>query len=554
MPPQKPNTSPAELAPTPEASLAESLTAMAHRVDRMEAELGAFAGTNTYPEWWYQYDISTTTIMNGLKDKHTDPSRLTEYFQLSTRERAARAAIAGPEHEEEMTTFTSLYNELGVDVVARGFSAEGIDGPLHTFVAERLKGATESGHTLLELDVLRQAYGKSSITELLGIAGDEYSSGLRPLLHSRNAIKMMRAIDQERSGGDTHEDTQLKSREWMSKALSIADGIDEAEAADYVFAASRQGDRDDADEVFGTILDRFDVYGTERLRGIATFTGIHSFENYSVDQLNLMEELLNDPEGAAERLAKHDVTVVMVNRVGDHNGVLHDTAEKFEDGNGRTLFFEINNMTDIYRHMLKLQKLGIKPSTLVLSAHSAPGQFIVSDRRDPSMKRRDIATVAGRNLVRHANDGKLLDAGDFGYSMHGMKGMARLVDELMQPSRAIDDAEEDMGRKKVLFQACDAASEVESKDIDDEGVKFSMGMDSVVSRLGNDLLENNIRSDVDIYGAPSGIQLHKSERGVSYTSSPDTLDEERKHQHAIRIRLADGELTRQDADEMAMHR
>jgi hypothetical protein len=124
----------------------------------------------------------------------------------------------------------------------------------------------------------------------------------------------------------------------------------------------------------------------------------------------------------------------------------------------------------------------------------------------------------------------------------------------MQPSRAIDDAEENRGKKKVLFQACDAATEIESKDINELGVKFSMGMDSVVGRLADDLLQNNIHSDVDVYGAPSSVQLHKSRRGVRYTRSPDTLDDPRKPQHAVRARVANGRVTHQDIDEVVMHR
>jgi len=211
-------------------------------------------------------------------------------------------------------------------------------------------------------------------------------------------------------------------------------------------------------------------------------------------------------------------------------------------------------MGDIYRYMLKLQELGIKPSTLVLAAHSAPGQFMVSDERDPSMKRRDIATVAGRALVRLVNGNGALEPGDFAYSMHGMKGMARLVEDLMQPSRSIDDAEEDEGRKKILFQACHAAGEIESIDVDESGAKFVAGMDSVVSRLGGDLASSGVRSNVDIYGASSGIQLHKSERGVRYTGQPVAFGGERQEQHAIRIRVKGGSVTRQEVDEIAMRK
>jgi len=263
---------------------------------------------------------------------------------------------------------------------------------------------------------------------------------------------------------------------------------------------------------------------------------------------------MRNPQETAEQLAQHDINVVMVNRVGDHNGVMNDTAADFEDGNSRTLFFEINRLGDIYRRMNILHKIGIRPSTLILAAHSAPGQFIVSDIRDADLKHSDIATTAGRNLVRVVTESSAIEPGETGYALHGMRGMARLVEDYMQSSRAIDDAPEDIDRKKILFQACYAASEVESQDIDDTGVKFVMGMDSVVSGLGKDLAANGAQSKVDIYGAPGGIQLHKSERGVRYSGQPASFGEGRQPLHAVRIRLEDGSVTQENVDEIVLHK
>jgi len=360
----------------------------------------------------------------------------------------------------------------------------------------------------------------------------------------------MRFTDQAYNFDSTEEEDIASNQRWMAQALVAATGIAEDEAMAYTFAASRIGGEPD---IIG-VLDRFDHFGTERLQDLAAFTGINAFEDYNLDQLKLMEDLLRRPGETAKYLADHDVTVVMVNRVGDGSSALTNTAEIFDDGKGRTLFFEINSMSDIYRHMLKLRDLEVKPSTLVLAAHSAPGQFIVSDIREPSEPRRNIATVLGRNLVQSVNDGDELEEGDFGYSMHGMKGFARIIEDFMQPSRAIDDAEEDEGRKKILFQACEAATEVNSRDIDDEGNTIVLGMASVASQLGADLLESGIQSSVDIYGAPTSIQLHKSEQGVRYSSNPTTLEGERQPQHAVRIRVEHGQLDKHEVDEVAMHR
>jgi hypothetical protein len=534
----------------PGPNLAENLALVAQQTGRLEAELPSLAGTNTYPEWWTQEAVSLSVVRQQLRDPNADPKYVSEYFQLYKNQLEVRAAISG--HDYGISPLASAYHDLGAEVVARGLLAEAPTGPMHTAIAESLQRASvkKYEHIASELGVLRQAYGKGSLTGLLGLSGDEYVDTLRPLLRSEGTIRSMRHAEQERGNDDTWRETQTKARKWMGRALSSATGVDEAEAAEYVFAASRRGE----DKSIAEILDRFDHFGVDRLRKLSGFTGIHAFETYSTEQLTLMEDLMQNPQEVAERLANHDVTVVMVNRVGDHNGVMGNAAENFEDGRGRTLFFEINSMGDIYRHMLQLQKLGIKPSSLVLAAHSAPGQFMVSDDREPAMKRRDMATIAGRALVEFVNKNGKLDPGEYAYSMHGMKGMARLVEDLMQPSRAIDDAEEDAGRKKILFQACDAASEDESVDINESGSKFVVGMDSVVSRLGRDLAANGVRSSIDIYGASAGIQLHKTKRGVRYSGQPAAFGEERQQQQAVRIRVEGGKVMHQHVDEIVMHK
>src|SRR3989344_6214614 len=279
------------------------------------------------------------------------------------------------------------------------------------------------------------------------------------------------------------------------------------------------------------------------MRKISKTTGIHGLEGYSIEQLERMEQMVEHPLEMTERLKAHDVTVVLTNRFGDHNGVMRNVAADFDD-NGRTLFFEISSLDDIYRYMSKLHAAGIKPSNMILAAHSAPGQFMVGDDRDPGAKRIDIAAVAGRRLVKIANGNNELEPGQVGFSMHGMRGMARLVEMYMQPSRAIDDDESDAGRKKIIFQACHAGAEVKMADKDDSGEKIQLGMESVISQLGKDLIESGLKTSIDIYGAPDGIQIHRTARGVQYTGMPTETSDGRVPLQAQRMRIENGRLVK----------
>jgi hypothetical protein len=527
------------------------------RVNRLEAEAPSIAGSNQYPEWFFQDNERLREIVPQLKAEGADLSNAAKYYELLAKEAELRSVITGyPQYNHPMQQLA--YN-LGEDFMGKALKAEPLDGTLHRALIDDLSQATEqtSGALAPELNVLKEAYGMQTVTELLGIGGDEFSDKLRGLLLRSRSIHWIRFMDEERGDGFKLHERQEASRVWMSKAVEAASGMPAAEASDYVFSASRRAE--DADII--SIIEKFDHFGIVRIRALTKATGLRGLEAYSTEQLERMEEFINDSAKVAERLADHDVIAVMVNRVGDRNGVgvLHNVAANFDDENMRVLFFEINSLDDIYKRMITLHKAGIKPATLVLAAHSAPGQFMVSDFREKTARRRDIATVAGRNLVAMMNSNGKLDPGDFSYSMHGMKGMARLVETYMQPSRAIDDTDDDKGREKIIFQACHSSSEVKSDDADDSGKQVQTGLQSVISQLGSDLIELGVKSKVDIYGASGGIQLQKNGRGVHYTGQPTSFEraiegEGRPHLAAQRIRISGGVLTKEEVHDIPLRK
>ncbi|MDB5166069.1 MAG: hypothetical protein JWM37_141 [Candidatus Saccharibacteria bacterium] len=523
--------------------------------------MSSLAGTGQYPEWFNSEDIAPLrSIKPQLQSGEADASYISRYFDLYDKERELGRTITGREpHGRPLQQM--IYN-LGEDVVGRGFAAESPSGSLHTAMLTDIEkeGNTKQSSVLTpELNALKVAYGTDSLTDLLGVGGDEYSDKLRSALLQPNPIKWIRFNEQEaiRDMDVKWHQTQEAARKWMSSAIEVATGMPATEASDYVFSASRKNDAENTDII--DIINKINSFGVDRIRQLAAFSGIHGLEAYTTEQLERMEALAANPTEVAERLAQHDVTAVMINRFGDHNGVLRNVAANFDDSSKRTVFFEINGMDDIYRRMVTLRKAGVQPSTLILASHSAPGQFMVSDVREKAngQERHDIAMVAGRKLVAMANGSGDLDPGDYGYSMHGMKGMARLVETYMKPSQGIDDDSRDEGRKKIIFSACHAATEVKSGDIDDNGEKFQIGTESVISQLGKDLIASGVQSNVDIFGAPGGIQMHSTELGVHYSGQPTSFDEAlvgRPRLAAERVRVEGGKLDKQEVEDIALRK
>lgn len=551
---------PAEAVQT--APMASNFAHWEDRLARLEADVIALPDIKAFPQWWYDEDYTPyRDLVFQLQTGEGDASDVGRYYQLWDKQSGLTTEITG---YESNSSLDQTISNLGEEVVAQAFTNEPMDGILHqamleelTVLADSQRGAVMNG----QLALLQRVYGTKTITELLGVRGDDYADNIRDLMHRPNSIRWMRFNENKYDSDAEWSESLLSAQDWMARAITASSGMLQSEAMNYAFSASRKNDPDNESTL--QILRAFDHFGTERIRNITRFTGIHGLEAYTIEQLERMEALANNPAEVSEKLAGHDVTVVLVNRFGDHNGVMEGTAANFDDGD-RTLFFEINSLADIYRRMASLRKTGIKPATLVLSAHSGPGQFIVSDLRERNLKRADIASIAGKKLVEMVNAGQgdfdPLKPGETGFAMHDMAGMARLVETYMQPSRGIDDPDTDTGRKKVIFQACDAGTETQQADVNNNGEKVQIGVESVISQLGKDLVSSGIKSDVDIYGAPAEIQMHRTEQGVRYSGQPLSLEEGssgrivRSKLHARRIRIKEGALDQSDVAEIALRK
>jgi hypothetical protein len=537
------------LTTTPEAQ-----TAIEHNFGLWRERLAAlevgYAETGDYPDAWYddKYKNLARDIEAGLADETLDPAYVSQYCEETAVELAYRGKIAGREVTTSPLSVTLM--RLGEATVARGFRAEDATGPLHDAVTRALD---EQFIDPSLLTMLAQAYGVETATDLLGVHGDNYADELRSGLLRVKCLARMRDMDGRRDPEFKWPEMQAAARDWMAHAITAATDIPHDTAIDYAFSPSRGSD---GEERIADVITKMNHFGPERLKQLADVTGIYGLETYSLEQLERMVAFAEDPAATAETLAHHDVSVAMINRFGDYSGVLSRTAADVDDTTGRTLFFEIANMADIYRHMITLKKAGIKPSTLLLAAHSAVGRFFVADERVSSSERRrvDFADIAGQRLVASVVETENnKQPGVLGYSMHGMAGLARVVEDYMQPSRAVDDDETDQGRKKIIFSACHAGVETELNDLNDADEKYQIDMDSVVGRLGKDLQASGVSTNIDIYGAPDGMQMHRTERGVRYSGQPvESIN--RTPLHAVRVRLEAGQVSKANVDDIVLRK
>lgn len=529
-----------------EVTPSEMIDAWSASVDRLNAAIDSGDVAQELPEWWYEETSQLRGIKDALSADTADPRDVSKYFTVFVREAEVKTKLGGWNADDLLGR---MAYSLGSEVVTKGFRAEAEDGPMHTSMLDSLSKIIDlkQGSVTDELEIARDVYGFETITQLLGVKGGEFEKELHRLFADPEIIRSIRFLENQSDYEKPFSDIQASDRQWISSALEARMNISHEEAMDYSFSVSRKAEN----EEIADIIQKFDELGADRVRRITQATGIIGLEAYSVEQLLRMDEYATDFEKASEALSSHDVNVLMVNRVGDHNGVMRDVAAIFDDDTRRTLFFEIATSADIARYMATLHKRGIDPSTLVLAAHSLPGNFSVTDERLKDLPRQDVFTIAGKKLVASAVEKPAWSIAKE-YALHDMKGVARLVEKYMQPSRAIDDDKDDSGRKKIIFVSCDVGTEVEQYDLDPSNQKIQIGVESVVSQLGKDLSKQGVESNVDIYGAPAGIQVARTANGVRYTGQPIDTVNGRTAQHATRIRLDDGTLTKSSVAEIPL--
>lgn len=199
-------------------------------------------------------------------------------------------------------------------------------------------------------------------------------------------------------------------------------------------------------ELYMTYENLARVGGPEEAKKLHDVFGIDQLWMYSPEELETLQLLANRDQATIDHLNDGDVTVVFSNAMDDHNGAIVELAN-YRKESGRTLRFESTHVESIYRRMIFLKGLGIKPSTLVYETHGAPGAITEGGALLWAAK-----PASGlREYDDQRSDRVMSDDAD---------GLYRLVRDYMQPNRGIDSDDELIGKKQVIVSACSSDKQV----------------------------------------------------------------------------------------------
>jgi len=316
----------------------------------------------------------------------------------------------------------------------------------------------ETGWLRLSLDFYKTLHGEADSLRLADPRSEAWKDPLiRKLYGKKKTTDLL--LDEFRStlGLDeydfkSHNDPETRNRAQHSYARRFLRDIVRMPAkrrSELMFAAdSRIHDREDPKDIdndsLSTMLEltakNTRALGNRALQRLRKQAGIINLDYRSAEDLKLMHNLIRGDKATIEHLQKGDVTVVFTDETGDHNGAFKEMTNRHATPGGRTLSFGISKPADIYRHMILLKKLGIKPSTIAIGAHGEPGTMLIGDVK-----------VTNSDLHKNSKNSRVL-------SLSLAKGLPRIFSEFMQNSKGIDEPEDLKGHRRIILNSCSQAA------------------------------------------------------------------------------------------------
>jgi hypothetical protein len=297
----------------------------------------------------------------------------------------------------------------------------------------------------------------------------------------------------------------------------------------------------------GGTLNNVEMIGADTCALLYETCGITNFDYYTTEELRRMKRFVDSDPTFLDHLKDGDVTVVLTDARGDHNGAFRFNTNMFSDTNNRTLFFEINRPSDLYRYMIWVHKQGIMPSTLVLGAHGHPGEMLFGKAGQPEQFRL-------HNMYVTAESADTPDP-----SLQTARGFARIVAEYMQDGRGIDGPDEAVGKRRLVLASCSQAVQrhvvTNVEEAKRRGLLRRKGEPietQVMESTAETLVRVGAHPNLEVYAADASVIMKTSEKGVEFWQPDDNGSLRRpikRHRQS-----ADGTVIVDDQDEIIVRR
>lgn len=121
-------------------------------------------------------------------------------------------------------------------------------------------------------------------------------------------------------------------------------------------------------------IESIEAIGPENAIKLRRLFGIVNFDRYQPEQLMRMLRLVRKDSEFLQHLNENDVTVLIIDALGDQNGAFNEDPSLIDEATGdreTVLFFEAHQQSDsFYRPLSRLfHTYGVTPSNVVVSTH-----------------------------------------------------------------------------------------------------------------------------------------------------------------------------------------
>lgn len=495
----------------PKAPEKGTMAFLLHETDKQMHELATTSVTDKIPRTEFPYDT-----WGVLKKGGYSPEELGEFFN--------KQVAMQEEVQKRVSKSAELYEKLNVRDFLRHLEAIPTDTlrTLYNAPPEQSKGlrtimrnADDEFDRHCVLERLADIYEVSDILELYKpgtIANKDETFAHLERQWDADYVPLVALSRHEINWGRTPEAQSSARRDWADQYLERVVGLPRAMRDDLLFASYSRvsgkdgfADRDKLRHMLLEVAQKTNQLGLTTVKELNEKAGIVNLDYFSVDQLQLTKDALDGDPNTVKHLQEQDVIVVMATVRGDYNGALRGTAENYTTKDKRTLAFEIGQPSDFYRHLIRLEKLGIKPSTLVAGAHGAVGFM---------------------NFGINENGFAL------GKDYFDSSAPAKIVERFMQDARGINE-QESKGIRRIILDACNQGKEGATTRPRQPHEKRQKLIHYVTRRGKRDVLDVTESSaqtitraaqhpNLRVYGAPETVVPTRSGNVMRYrTDDPD---------------------------------
>lgn len=206
---------------------------------------------------------------------------------------------------------------------------------------------------------------------------------------------------------------------------------------------------------------RVKKYGAERFMELANMFDLGAIDVFSDRDIEVLDTLERGEPSEVATLRQQDVTLIMFDAYGDHNGATKKVADQLNirDTNHERILVAWRHLPDFHKMLAMLRRYGIKPCTIAVANHGNPGMMTFNKGPESFQIVSDVSVAHSLPGVNHPYD--------MNYSQ-----LATIARHFMSKPRYPSPRRQSQKRWILASCASDSAPEDDIPSIAEKGIRM----------------------------------------------------------------------------------